>query len=97
MCWQAVSGPMPSRTVNLSNEAYELLASRKADRESFSDVVKRLAGERSLFEIVGVLDEAQARRLHERVEAGRERARRRRKRQLSAGRIRGHDAGGPGG
>lgn len=73
---------MPSRTVNLTDEAYEVLASHKRDGESFTDVVKRLAGERSLFEIVGVLDEHAAARLEARVEAGRERARRRRQKQL---------------
>ena len=72
------------RTVNLSNEAYDLLASLKHDRESFSDVVKRIAGERSLFEIVGVLDEEQAKQLEDRIKAGRERAGRRRARQLRA-------------
>lgn len=70
------------RTVNLSEEAYDLLASRKQDRESFSDVVKRIAGERSLFEIVGVLDQEQAKKLEDRIKAGRERANRRRARQL---------------
>ena len=73
---------MPARTVNLSEEAYALLASRKQPRESFSDVVRRLAGERSLFDLVGVLDELQARKLEERIRAGRERAARRRARQL---------------
>ncbi|HET6404738.1 MAG TPA: antitoxin VapB family protein [Candidatus Thermoplasmatota archaeon] len=73
---------MPARTVNLSEEAYALLASLKQPRESFSDVVRRLAGERSLFDLVGVLDEAQAKKLEERVRAGRERAARRRARQL---------------
>lgn len=73
---------MTSRTVNLSQEAYDLLASLKAERESFSDVVKRLAGERSLLEIVAVLDEPQAKKLQDRIDAGRERARRRRARQL---------------
>lgn len=73
---------MPSRTVNLTDEAYDLLASHKQDRESFTDVVKRLAGERSLFDLVGVLDEPQALKLAARIDAGRERARRRRQKQL---------------
>jgi predicted CopG family antitoxin len=73
---------LSARTVNLSQDAYDLLASLKHDRESFSDVVKRLAGERSLIEIVGVLDQDQAARFAERVEQGRERSRRRRARQL---------------
>lgn len=73
---------MPARTVNLNDEAYEILASLKKERESFSDVVKRIAGERSLFDIVGVLDPEQAKRLDDRIRAGRERATRRRGRQL---------------
>ena len=73
---------MPARTVNLSEEAYALLASLKQERESFSDVVLRLAGARSLFDVVGALDEEQAKKLADRIEQGRERARRRRARQL---------------
>lgn len=73
---------MPSRTLNVTDDAYALLASLKGDRESFTDVILRLAGERSLFEVVGALDEDAARRMADRISAGRERARRRRQRQL---------------
>jgi predicted CopG family antitoxin len=73
---------MPSRTLNVTEEAYALLASLKAERESFTDVIKRLAGERPLFDVVGVLDETQAERLSQRIAAGRERGKRRRQRQL---------------
>ena len=76
---------MPSRTLNVTEEAYEMLASLKQDRESFTDVIKRLAGERSLFDIVGVLDEDQARRMERRIEEGRERSRKRRAKQLRRG------------
>ena len=34
---------MPSKTVALDNEAYELLKRQKKSEESFSDAVKRLA------------------------------------------------------
>ena len=73
---------MPSRVINITEEAYALLASLKGEGESFTDVVKRLAGERSLYEVVGILDEAQARKLEARIEEGRERSRRRRTKQL---------------
>lgn len=73
---------MPARTVNLNEEAYEILASLKKERESFSDVVKRVAGERSLFDLVGVLDPEQSKKLDDRIRAGRDRAARRRGRQL---------------
>jgi len=37
-----------SKSIRLSEEAYERLAARKRADETFSDVVLRLAGERSL-------------------------------------------------
>lgn len=43
-----------SKTISLSEGAYEKLKDRKRADETFSDVVDRLAGERSLLEIVGI-------------------------------------------
>jgi predicted CopG family antitoxin len=53
-----------SKSIRLSEEAYQRLAAHKRDDETFSDVVLRLAGERSLLEIAGILsdDEADAMR-----------------------------------
>jgi predicted CopG family antitoxin len=53
-----------SKSVRLSEEAYQRLAAHKREDETFSDVVLRLAGERSLLEIAGILsdDEADAMR-----------------------------------
>ena len=76
---------MPSRTLNVTQEAYDLLAALKDEGESFTDVIKRLAGERSLLDVVGVLDESAAARLEARLEAARDRARRRRAKQLRSG------------
>ncbi|WP_160135586.1 antitoxin VapB family protein [Halococcus salsus] len=42
-----------TKTVALSETAYERLSAKKREGESFSDVVERLAGERSLLEIAG--------------------------------------------
>lgn len=66
----------------MTEEAYDLLASLKGENESFTDVIRRLAGERSLLEIVAVIDDAQAAKLEARLLAGRERARKRRQKQL---------------
>lgn len=38
---------MGSRTISLKDDVYDLLKSRKRADESFSDVVERLAGERT--------------------------------------------------
>lgn len=66
-----------TKTVSLDEEAYERLAARKGKGESFSDVVKRLAGERSLLEIAGVLSDEEAKELETAIEEGRERSRQR--------------------
>lgn len=40
---------MAVKTVNLAEDAYNLLAAQKREGESFSDVVRRLAGSQSLL------------------------------------------------
>lgn len=46
---------MPFRTITIKEEAYQKLRRAKRTGESFSDVVSRLAGGRSLHEWVGIL------------------------------------------
>lgn len=62
---------MPTKTISLDEEAYERLKAHKGKGESFSEVVKRLAGERSWNEVVGVLGEEGADDLEAAIEAGR--------------------------
>jgi predicted CopG family antitoxin len=38
---------MGSKTISLKDDVYELLKSRKREGESFSDVIERLAGDRT--------------------------------------------------
>lgn len=45
---------MSTKTISLSEDAYENLKSMKSGKESFSDVVRKLTNERSLLEIAGI-------------------------------------------
>jgi predicted CopG family antitoxin len=69
---------MGTKTISLDEEAYERLRAHKREDESFSAVVKRLAGERSWREVTGIW--AGDDDLEEAVDAGRERSRERRER-----------------
>jgi predicted CopG family antitoxin len=62
-----------SKSIRLSEDAYERLAAHKRENETFSDVVLRLAGERSLMELAGILDDDQADAMREAVEERRAR------------------------
>ena len=57
-----------SKSIRLSEEAYERLDAHKREEETFSEVVLRLAGERSLLEIAGILSDEEADKLREAVD-----------------------------
>ncbi|ELZ09311.1 hypothetical protein C479_10835 [Halovivax asiaticus JCM 14624] len=65
------------RTIRLTEKAYRRLNDRKQSEESFSDTVERLAGERSILELAGIVpdDDADVMRaaIAERDEHARER------------------------
>jgi predicted CopG family antitoxin len=62
-----------SKSIRLSEEAYDRLAARKREDETFSEVVLRLAGERSLLDLAGILSDEEANALRDAVEERRER------------------------
>lgn len=62
-----------SKSIRLSDDAYERLAAHKREDETFSDVVLRLAGERSLLELAGILSDEEADALADAIEERRER------------------------
>lgn len=54
--------------IRLSEEAYERLYAHKREDETFSEVVLRLAGERSLLELAGILSGEEAEGLRDAVD-----------------------------
>ncbi|MEF8776384.1 MAG: antitoxin VapB family protein [Haloarculaceae archaeon] len=67
---------MPTRTISLDRAAYERLRAEKREGESFSDVIKRLAGDRSWSEVAGIW--AGASDIRDAIDEGRARSRDRR-------------------
>jgi predicted CopG family antitoxin len=63
---------MGTKTISLADDAYEKLKARKREGESFSDVVRRLAGGVTLAEYHGALDADTADELEAIVERRRE-------------------------
>ena len=71
---------MPTRTISITEEAYERLRVRKEKNESFTDVINRLSGKRSIMEFAGILSGEEGEKLEkyikERRKASRERSNR---------------------
>lgn len=65
------------RNIRLSEEAYQRLKRRKQPGESFSDTVNRIAGERSLLELAGILSDAEAEDMREAIQDQEDRSRKR--------------------
>lgn len=64
-----------SKSVRLSEEAYERLKSLRRADETFSEVVLRLGDKRSLLELAGILSDEQADELEKAVEKRKNRRR----------------------
>ena len=68
---------MATKTISLEEEAYERLVAHTREWESFSDVLERIAGERSWKDVAGILSAEQAEELEESIQGDRERSRER--------------------
>lgn len=70
-------GETEYRNVRLTEEAYQRLKRRKRPEESFSDAVERIAGERSLLDLAGILSEEEAEEMREAIRESEDRSRER--------------------
>lgn len=73
---------MATKTISITENAYERLKVRKEANESFSGVINRITGKRSLMEFAGMLSEGEGQAMMQSIREGRERSRKRRERQL---------------
>ena len=73
---------MSTKTVTLSQDAYDQLAGLKEGHESFSDVVRRLASRQSLRRFAGVLSNKEASDIEDTIKKGRAMSKERTKRLL---------------
>lgn len=66
---------MATKSITITEDAYNRLAALKQDKESFSDVITRIAPKRSLLELAGILTDKEATELKRHVAEGRKRMR----------------------
>ncbi len=58
---------MGTKNISISDEAYSRLAALKGQKESFTDVVNRLTGKRSVLDLAGSLTVSEAGEMRLRV------------------------------
>ena len=51
---------MATKTISITEEAYERLRTNKMENESFTDVINRITNKRSIMELAGILTNKEA-------------------------------------
>ncbi len=67
---------MATKTITITEEAYERLAMKKEINDSFSDVINKITGRTSIFDLVGILSSKEADEMKTNIKELRKRARR---------------------
>ncbi|MHB8587072.1 MAG: antitoxin VapB family protein [Thermoplasmatota archaeon] len=76
---------MATKTLSITEEAYDRLVSEKRPSESFTDVILRLTARRSLRELADLVSAKEAESLAEAIEQSRAERQARRVRRVGAG------------
>ncbi len=68
---------MATKTLSITEEAYERLSSKKRGKESFSEVINRITNKKSLLDFVGILSDKEGEKLIDNIENSRSLSRKR--------------------
>lgn len=66
---------MATKCITITVEAYDRLRSQKQERESFSDVINRITGRKSILDLAGLLSPKEADELEKNIQETRVRMR----------------------
>lgn len=66
---------MGTKTISITEEAYDVLKSWKEDRDSFSSVILKLGKKQDLLKFAGFLSDKRAKELKESISESRKRSR----------------------
>jgi len=66
---------MSTKSITITNDAYERLAALKGRNESFSEVITKITMKHSLLDLIGLLSKEEANELRKNINDTRERLR----------------------
>ncbi len=58
---------MATKTISITEEAYERLKMRKEPRESFTDIINRITEKRDIMEFAGILTDEDAEKMKDHI------------------------------
>ena len=62
---------MATKTISITEEAYERLRMHKKETESFTDVINKITGKKSIMELAGILSKEEGDKLEKHIKDSR--------------------------